>query len=92
MESLTLYERETVMLYNQAERTASIDTCDPVLIRRLDEFMEKSTEISLLSEDEYGKRYLIPKKWIKINLPRQLTDEQRQELSEKMRQKNADRQ
>ena len=89
---LTLAERETIFLYSEAEQTASIDTCNQALIRRLDAFTAKSPAITLVREDEHGKCYHLPKSWIKVNMPKQLSAELRQELSEKMRQKNADRQ
>ena len=89
---ITLYERETIFLYNEAEQNASIDTCSPVLIRRLDQFVAKSTAITVVREDEYGKCYHLPKSWIKVQMPRQISDELRQKLSEKMKQKNAERQ
>ena len=79
---LTLLEQETIILFNEQETTASVDTCNKTLMRQLDDFTTKSTTVIVVSEDEHGKRYLIPKSWLKVQMPRQLSDEQRQKLRE----------
>ena len=80
---LTNYEKETIILFNEAEATASVDTCSPALIRRLDGFALKSPLVNVISEDEHGKRYVIPKSWVRVQMPPLLTDEQRQKRREK---------
>ena len=80
---LSLSERETIVVFNELEQTASLDTCNAALIRRLDGFVQKSTAITVVREDEYSKRYHLPKSWIKVQMPRQLSSEQRQKLREK---------
>ena len=77
---LTKYERETVINYNQEEKIASCYTHDRALIRKLDSFCEKSSDIIVTRNDDGCKEYTFPKKWIRIVIPRQLSDEKRAEL------------
>lgn len=79
---LTRLEQETIFLYNEAEQTATVDTCNAALMRKLDGFCAKSTAITVLAEDDHSKRYLLPKTWVRVQMPRQLSDEQRQKLRE----------
>jgi len=82
---LTLLERETIILFNEAEPTASVDTCNSTLIRQMDSYCAKSPCAVEVLATEHGKRYLVPKKWIKVLMPRVYTDEQRQKMSERAR-------
>lgn len=79
---LTKLEQETIILFNEEESTAEVDTCNKALIRRLDSFCTKSADIACVSGDEYGKRYILPKKWVKVNMPPQLSEEQLQKKRE----------
>lgn len=83
--AMTRYEMETIINYNQEEKTASVYTCDKALIRRLDRLCEESTEITVEKEDEYSKSYILPKKWVKVRKPRQLSDELKEKLASRMR-------
>lgn len=80
---LTRFEQETVILYNNAEPFATIDTCDDVLIRRLETLAEKSPDITRENKTEYGARYKIPKRYLSVKLPRQLSEERRAELAKR---------
>ena len=86
---LTQYEKETIILFNEAEDTATCDTCNPTLIRKLDGFCLESTEISLVREDEHGKTYKFPKRWVKVRMPMKLSEEQRAKRAETLK-KNTD--
>jgi len=79
--NLSNLERETIILYNEAEKTATVDTCSPALMRRMDQYCAEHPECSLVRKDEYGAKYVCPKKWIKVRLPRQLSDAQRREMA-----------
>lgn len=85
MTNLTKYEQETIILYNNEEKTATISTCDRSLIRKLDRRLADYSEIQRTKSGEDFAEYILPKKWIKISFPRQLTDEQRAEMSNRMR-------
>lgn len=80
---LTKYEQETIINYNQAENVASIYTCDRSLMNELDKLRQKDTAIIEVNRNDYSCTYSLPKKYIKIKIPRQLSKEQRQELSER---------
>lgn len=85
MTNLTKYEQETIILYNNEEKTATISTCDRSLIRKLDRRLVDYPEIQRTKSGEDFAEYILPKKWIKVSFPRQLTDEQRAEMSNRMR-------
>lgn len=78
---LTKYEKETVILFNDAEETAEIYTCNNALIRKLDVFCSKTRQISRIKEDEYSKTYTLPKKFVTIRFPKEMSEEKRKELS-----------
>lgn len=74
-------ERETVILFNEAEPTASVYTCNERIRRRLEELAEKGVEgINFVRSDDYSVTYTVPKKLIKISAPRQVSKEQREQL------------
>ncbi len=82
-------ERETIVLYNQQDKTASCYTWDAPLIRRLDKLIaEGNSDIVLTREGEGWREYEVPKKWVKIRPParRNLTEEQRQAMADRLRQ------
>ena len=81
--TLTNYERETIILFNEAEDTATVDVCNPALIRKLDKqiALQENQQASLVQLDENGARYHIPKKWIKIIAPPVLTEAERAKRS-----------
>jgi hypothetical protein len=78
--NLTREEQETVIIWNNAESTASIDTCDAKLIRRLEKIVAENQQCLLLREDTHGKVYKIPKVWVKVRTPRQLSEELRSKM------------
>ena len=82
---LTKYEQETIINYNQEEKTASCFTYDRALIRKLDEFVQNGEAITVVREGDGWKEYKFPKKCVKVRFPRKLSDEQRQEMAERMK-------
>jgi len=83
--ALTKYKKETIINFNQDEVNASIYTCDSKWIRDLDKLMKKDSRISLETKDEYSKTYIIPKKAVKIRLPRELSRLDAQKLASRAR-------
>ena len=77
------WELETIFNYNQEEATASIYTCDRSLITKLDKLAKKDPTIIEIRKDKYSKTYNLPKKYIKIQIPRQLSEKTKQELTER---------
>lgn len=81
--SLTLYEQETIILFNEAEKTASVYTHNRALIRKLEKLAEDRPDDCRLKRKDPENRaaeYIVPKKWIKINAPRQLSEEEKARL------------
>lgn len=83
--SLTKYEQETIINYNQADHLASCYTHDKSLMLKLDRLIEKGEAITVVREGDGWKEYKFPKKCVKVRFPRKLSDEQRQEMAERMK-------
>lgn len=63
---LSLYEQETIILYNQAETTAEVYTHDPKLLEKLSRLAEKyPSQIS--QKDEHS--YIVPKRCVSVREP-----------------------
>lgn len=89
--ALLKIEQETIICYNEEETEAIIDSCNRALIKRLEGLSKDKPEICYLErEDQYGKRYRIPKKWIRVNPPRKsnMTEEQRQAASVRLKERH----
>lgn len=59
---LNRIEQETIIVWNNAEDTATVYTCDA----RLKKILEKNFKLTLQKSDEYSVTYKIPKKTITI--------------------------
>lgn len=79
MTELTSEEKETQINWNNAEQDARIYTYDSRIIRRL-----KDLGVDVKVDESGLVEAKIPKKWVKINAPRVLSDEQKQRLSEQL--------
>lgn len=82
----TKIEQETIINYNQEEDYASCYTFDTKLIRKLDDLCLKSSAITVEKQGEGWKEYKLPKSWVKVNFPRQLSEETKLKLAERARQ------
>ena len=80
--NLSRLEQETIIIFNEAEPTAAIQTYNGRLQRRLEQLHAERPDT--VSRD-YNGDYIIPKGWIKINPKRILSDEERQRLAERLR-------
>lgn len=79
-------ERETIITYNEQEKTAVVYTCNPVLKRKLDGLTAaRPDECKLLRRfpDGVGVEYEVPKKWVKVSPPRFVSEETRAALAER---------
>lgn len=81
--SLSRYEQETVILFNEKEKTASIYTNNGALKRKLQGLCESRPEdIRRTKEDQHGGlTFELPKKWIRINASRVLSEAQKDVLN-----------
>ena len=82
MSGLSNYEKESVILFNEAEKTADIYTHNPALKKQLVELAVKYPEqVKQETENRYGgQMFVIPKKWIRVKPPRVLSPAQREVL------------
>lgn len=76
--SLTKAEQETIIILTADQSEADVYTCDPVMMRRLAKLQEKRPDVFVVTEsDAISVTYKCPKKCIKVQAPRVMTDEQR---------------
>ena len=77
------YEEESIILYNQAEQTASVYTHDPKLKEKLKRLSEKYPDriIYITDNENGGVTYVVPKKCVQIREP--VSEEQRKAASER---------
>lgn len=80
-------ERETIILFNEAEATASVYTYNGALKRKLSGLCEaRPTEARQTKDDgRGGLTFEVPKRWVKVNANRILTAEQKEERAERAR-------
>lgn len=83
--NLSRYEQETIFNYNNEEKNAYIFTYDKSLIRKIDNKLSEYPDIKVVRRGEYWAEYSMPKKWIKVRFPRILSDEQKSEISNRMK-------
>jgi hypothetical protein len=83
--NLTQEEKETIILFNEADNTASVTTFNGALIRKLSALCEtRPDEATGKGPDESGEfTFTIPKRWIRVNAGQILTDEQKLERSDR---------
>lgn len=75
---LSKYEKETIIVFNEEEPTATIFTYNRKLRNKLQEIVKecnskdgsKSGLFSVVFEDNFSGRYIIPKSLISIRKPR----------------------
>lgn len=84
---LSAIEKETIINFNESEKTASVYTFNSKLMRQLATlYQERPNEVILNRDEGDCVEYTIPKSWVKIRASRILTDEQRAAMGERMRQ------
>lgn len=85
MYRLSNSERETIINYNETEDTASVYTCNKALRRRLEQLAQEwpsDCRLCLFRSSLEGQAVenSIPKSWIRIRPPRQVSAAQRQAI------------
>lgn len=84
---LTTFEMETIILFNEAEKTAEVETFNARLLGQLRKVESFEGVICKEREKGYGV-YIVPKTMVKIIAPQKrpiLTDEQRKAVSERLK-------
>ena len=84
---LSAYERETVILTNDEEKTAQVTSCQKGVWTRMEKLGIKPDREETLDGEVVTKFFTVPKSWIKINPPKQveMTEEQRKKKSDLMK-------
>lgn len=80
----TNYEKETILLFNEADSQAEIYTFNAKLLKKLRKFAEDFPEICILKEstDDGGYTYAIQKDRLSINFKKPLTEEEKKRRGE----------
>ncbi len=85
MYKYTKYEQETIILFNELEKTAEIYTFNSALRRKLDKGCALHPDSFTVKSESHGaKTFTIPKKYIYVRVPEVKTPEQKQRQREHM--------
>ena len=89
MNPLSNYERETIINFNEGEDTASIYTHNRWLLRKLAKLAQERPKecrlgVAKFTHEGRAAEYYIPKGWIRVYPPRQISDEQRAAIAERL--------
>ena len=84
---LTKDERETVITFDDGSLHAYVYTCNEALKRKMKKLL-LDPSCTVECRDQYSETYIIPKSWIRLNKPRQLTEEYKDKRATAMRELN----
>ncbi len=83
---MTRYEQETIINFNAQERSATLYTRDPAVIRRIDTLVNDYPDtFKCIGETDIDKTYEMPKSAVTYRKPRRLSEEQREAARERAR-------
>ena len=82
--NLTRYEKETVILFNEEETTATVETFNGRLLRQLEKAAKACDDV--ICEERHGDygAYILPKKLIKIHTPRIVSEEEKKNIADRL--------
>ena len=80
---MTRLEQETIINFNEAEPTATIYTHNAALIRKLEALADSRPDEAKRERSfpDGGREYIIPKRGMKVNASRILTEEQKANIA-----------
>ena len=84
--NLTRYEQESIIDFNEQEVSASVYTHNRALRRKLEKLSASHPDDCKLirtTHDGQAAEFQIPKRWIRISPPRQVSDAQREAMRER---------
>lgn len=89
MPYLTNEERETIICFNEQSSTARVFTYNRKMSNYLREKASDPQTSCRLLEDNLngGLTFEVPKKWVKVRRPRQISEEQRAEMAARARER-----
>ena len=82
MSNLSPVERETIIVFNDGEPTATVETCNQKWKNKMRAICSKNADCCLTFADAHCERYSVPKRWVKVQTPRQYTEEQRRKMQQ----------
>lgn len=76
---MTRLEQETIINFNEAEPTATIYTHNGALTRKLEALADQRPAEAKRGRafSDGGREYIVPKRWVKVNATRILSEAQR---------------
>ncbi len=84
---LSRYEQETIISFNAGERNATLYTRDCKVMKEMDMLVGRYPDIYHLDcQTDIDKTYSLPKSCIKYRKPRNLSEAQRKQKRERMKQ------
>ncbi|MBR4781087.1 MAG: hypothetical protein IK014_07005 [Lachnospiraceae bacterium] len=84
---ITRYEQETIINFNAEEKTATLYTRDPAVMRKVDALViEYPDTFKCISETDIDKTYEMPKSVVTYRKPRKLSEEQREAARKRLAQ------
>ena len=87
MTRLTKAEKETIFLSSEADADYEVYTFNKALKAKLEKLSEQYPDIYVFKEDngDGGVTYLVPKRYVKINAPRSVSEEQKETLKNNLK-------
>lgn len=86
--ALTLYERETIINFNEAEAIAGIYTHNVALRNKLLKLSQTESDLRIIRQTEDMLEVEVPKKWIRVSPPKKLSEETRQKMAARLHSSN----
>lgn len=82
--TLSLYERETIINFNEAESIAGIYTHNIALSNKLLKLSRTEPDLRIIRRSNDMLEVEVPKKWIRVSPPKKLSEESRQKMAERL--------
>lgn len=82
--TLSLYERETIINFNEAESTAGIYTHNVALRNKLLKLSQTEPGLRIIRQSEDMLEVDVPKKWIRVSPSKKLSAESKQKMAERL--------
>ena len=83
---MTRYEQETIINFNAEEKSATLYTRDPAVIRRIDTLVNDYPDtFKCIGETDIDKTYEMPKSAVTYRKPRRLSEKQREAARDRAR-------
>ena len=84
---LTNEERETIISFDETSDPVNVYTFNKAIIRKLDNWYESGEPLQLVRAESLNgtecREYKVPKSWIRVQRPRQYTEEQKKSMVER---------